>query len=50
MILNTAIIRHDDDGIERNRVKTFDVVVINKPEPDAFAPKGGEPSTGGQKA
>ena len=43
----TAVVRRDDDGIERNRVKTFDVVGIDKPEPDAFAPKDdGEPSTG----
>jgi hypothetical protein len=32
------VLRHDDDGNEHNRVKTFDVVGIDKPEPDAFAP------------
>ena len=35
----TAVVRRDDDGIERNKVQTFDVVGIDKPEADAFAPK-----------
>jgi len=44
----TTVVRRDDDGIERNRVKTFDVIGIDTPKADPFAPKdGGEPSTGG---
>ena len=35
----TAVVRRDDDGIERNKVQTFDAVGIDKPEADAFAPK-----------
>ena len=33
-----AVIRKDDDGIERNRVQKFEVVCIDKPEADPFAP------------
>ena len=33
-----AVIRKDDDGIERNRVQKFEVVGIDKPEADPFAP------------
>ena len=32
------ILRRDDDGTEFNRVKRFDVVGIDEPEQDAFAP------------
>ncbi len=32
------VLRRDDDGNEYNRVRLFDVVGIDKPEPDAFAP------------
>lgn len=35
----TAVVRLDDDGIERNKVQTFNTVCIDKPEADAFAPK-----------
>ncbi len=35
----TAVVRRDDDGIERNKVQTFDAVGIDQPEADAFAPK-----------
>ena len=35
----TAVVRRDDDGIERNKVPTFDAVGIDQPEADAFAPK-----------
>ena len=35
----TAVVWRDDDGIERNKVQTFDAVGIDKPEADAFAPK-----------
>ncbi|MCO6045910.1 hypothetical protein NG895_18580 [Aeoliella sp. ICT_H6.2] len=31
-------LRRDDDGTERNRVVRFEVVGIDNPEPDAFAP------------
>ena len=31
-------LRKDDDGTEYNRVKTFEVVGIDPPEQDAFAP------------
>ncbi len=34
-----AVIRKDDDGIERNRVRSFEVIGIDKPEADPFAPK-----------
>jgi hypothetical protein len=36
-------LRRDDDGNERNRVRTFEVVGIDEPEQDAFAPK--QPTT-----
>lgn len=31
-------IRKDDDGTERNRIVTFEIVAIEKPEADPFAP------------
>lgn len=31
-------LRRDDDGTERNEVKRFEVIGIDPPEPDAFAP------------
>ena len=34
----TAVVRRGDDGIERNEVRGFDVVGIDKPEADPFAP------------
>lgn len=33
-----VILRTDDDNIERNRVQAFDVLGIDKPEADPFAP------------
>jgi len=43
-----AVIRKDDNGNERNKVKSFEVIGIDTPKADPFAPKdGGEPSTGG---
>ena len=33
-----AVVRRDDDGIERNRVRSFVVIGIDTPEVDAFAP------------
>ncbi len=35
----TVVVRRDDDGIERNRVRSFEVVGIDKPVVDEFAPK-----------
>jgi hypothetical protein len=46
-------LRKEDDGTEYNRVRSFEVVGIDKPEPDAFAPadpptdQGGGPSEAG---
>ncbi|MBL8792768.1 MAG: hypothetical protein JNM56_02570 [Planctomycetia bacterium] len=34
----TLALRRDDDGAEQNKVKRFEVIGIDKPEPDAFAP------------
>jgi hypothetical protein len=31
-------LRRDDDGNERNRVRTLEVIGIDEPKPDAFAP------------
>ena len=33
-----VVIRRDHDGIERNRVRSFEVICIDPPEVDAFAP------------
>lgn len=33
-----VVLRSDDDGIERNRVRSFEVTGIDAPEVDAFAP------------
>lgn len=33
------VLRRDDDGTERNRVRSFEVVGIDSPEQDAFAPQ-----------
>ena len=35
-------LRKDDDGSEFNRVRRFDVIGIDEPEQDAFAPVGGD--------
>jgi hypothetical protein len=32
------VLRKEDDGSEHNKVRRFDVLGIDKPEPDAFAP------------
>lgn len=34
----TVVIRRDDDGIERNQVRSFDVLGIDKPQTDPFQP------------
>lgn len=34
-----VVIRKDDDGIERNKVRSFEVIGIDQPEVDSFAPK-----------
>jgi len=36
----TVVLLKDDDRIERNKVRSFEVVGIDKPEADPFAPKG----------
>lgn len=43
-----AVVRSDDDGIERNHVRTFAVIGIDPSEVDAFAPMppGDEPGGG----
>lgn len=50
----TAVVRRDDDGIERNRVRSFEVIGIDTPEADPFAPKpqgdGNEPGDDGGSA
>ncbi|MGE5610358.1 MAG: DUF669 domain-containing protein [Bacillota bacterium] len=33
-----VVLRRDDDGTERNRVRTFEMLSIDPPEKDAFAP------------
>lgn len=38
-------LRRDDDGTEYNRVRSFDVLGVDEPEQDAFAPA--EPAGGG---
>ena len=35
----TVVLRKDDSGIERNRIRSFEVVGIDKPVVDEFAPK-----------
>lgn len=34
----TVVVRKGDDGIEHNEVRLYEVLGIDKPEPDAFAP------------
>ena len=41
-------LRRDDDGTERNRVRSFEVVGIDKIEPDPFAPSDDAPEGGGE--
>jgi hypothetical protein len=38
------VLRKDDDGSEYNKVRRFDVIRIDEPEPDAFAPAESETS------
>ncbi len=45
-----AVLRKDDDGIERNRVRSFEVVGIDKPEVDPFAPPPGDAAEPGGDA
>lgn len=46
------VLRRDDDGTEFNRVKRFDVLRIESPTPDPFAPRDANdtPSTNGEGA
>jgi hypothetical protein len=39
-------LRKDDDGTERNRVRSFQVVGLDEPEVDAFAPAENPPQPG----
>lgn len=38
----TVVLRKDDDAIERNKVRSFEVIGIDKPEADPFAPPLGD--------
>ena len=38
----TAVLRKGDDGVERNRVRSFEVIGIDTPETDPFAPPTGD--------
>ena len=42
-----VVIRKDDDGNEHNRVRSFEVIGIDTPKADPFAPGAGETATGG---
>ncbi len=46
----TAVLHKDDDGIERNRVRSFVVVGIDTPEADPFAPSSPSGSPTGDAA
>ena len=46
----TAVLRKDDDGIERNKVRTFEVVGIDTPVADPFAPTLGDAAEPGGEA
>lgn len=35
-----VVIRRDDNGVERNRVRSFDVLGVDAPDADPFAPLG----------
>ncbi len=35
----TVVVVKDDDGVERNKVRKFEVIGFDKPEADPFAPK-----------
>jgi len=41
-------VRKDDDGNEFNRVRSFEVVGLDEPEPDAFAPESAANATDGE--
>ena len=38
------VLRKDDDGVERNEVRRFEVIEFVKPEPNPFAPRAGTDS------
>jgi hypothetical protein len=44
------VLRVGDDGREYNRVRSFEVVAIDRPEPDPFAPKEAEAPGADQQA
>jgi hypothetical protein len=41
-------LRRDDDGEERNRVRSFEVIGIDAQEPEPFAPKDADPQADDQ--
>jgi len=42
-----VIVRRDDDGTERNRVQRFEVLRIDEPKADPFAPQDGDDTEAG---
>jgi len=42
-----VVLRRDDDGNERNQVKRLDVLRIDEPKPDPFAPQDGDAAEAG---
>lgn len=40
-----VVVRCDDDGVERNKVQSFEMLGIDKPEIDPFAPKSDDSGT-----
>ena len=42
-----VVVRRDDDGTERNQVKRFEVLRIDEPEADPFAPQDGDDAEAG---
>ena len=41
-------LRRSDDGVEFNRVRSFEMLRIDPPEPDAFAPNDAAPTEGSE--
>ena len=43
-----VVLKKNDDGVEHNRVRSFEVMSVTPPKADPFAPPGiGQPSSGG---
>ena len=45
-----VVLRKDDDGTEHNRLRSLEVLGIDKPEPNAFAPDDATPTNGDAEA